>query len=113
MPLAHEGKAVGLMLPNANGAAVTFLGLMSAGRVPAMINFTAGAANILAACNAAEVETIVTSQDFIEKGKLGGLVAQLSATLKIVYLEEVRTEVGWPTSCAGCWLQEAAGPSQP
>ena len=44
MPLAPEGKAVGVMLPNANGAAVTFLGLMSAGRVPAMINFTAGAA---------------------------------------------------------------------
>ena len=30
--------------------------LMSAGRVPAMINFTAGAANILAACKAAEVD---------------------------------------------------------
>ena len=41
MPLAPEGKAVGMMLPDANGAAVTLLGLMSAGRVPAMINFTA------------------------------------------------------------------------
>ena len=94
MPLAREGKAVGLMLPNANGAAVTFLALMSAGRVPAMINFTAGAANILAACRAAEVDTIVTSRTFVEKGKLGGLVAQLAESLKIVYLEEVRTEVG-------------------
>ena len=56
MPLAAEGKALGVMLPNANGAAVTILGLMSAGRVPAMINFTAGAANILAACKAAEVD---------------------------------------------------------
>ena len=44
--LAAEGKAVGVMLPNANGAAATLLGMMSAGRVPAMINFTAGAANI-------------------------------------------------------------------
>ena len=35
------------MLPNANGAVVTFFAVMSAGRVPAMINFTAGAANIL------------------------------------------------------------------
>ena len=56
MPLAAEGKALGVMLPNANGAVVTILGVMSAGRVPAMINFTAGAANILAACKAAEVE---------------------------------------------------------
>ena len=70
MPLAPEGKAMGVMLPNANGAAVTLLGLMSAGRVPAMINFTAGAANILAACAAAEVSTIVTARAFVEKGKL-------------------------------------------
>ena len=42
LPLAPRAAAVGVMLPNANGAAVTILGLMSAGRVPAMINFTAG-----------------------------------------------------------------------
>ena len=34
MPLAAEGKALGVMLPNANGAVVTILGVMSAGRVP-------------------------------------------------------------------------------
>ena len=56
MPLAEEGKALGVMLPNANGAAVDRSSpSMSAGRVPAMINFTAGAANILAACKAAEI----------------------------------------------------------
>ena len=60
MPLAPEGRAIGVMLPNANGAVVTILALMSAGRVPAMINFTAGAANILAACKAAQLDTIVT-----------------------------------------------------
>src|SRR5205807_6843435 len=32
MPLAPEGRAIGVMLPNANGAVVTPLGLMSAGR---------------------------------------------------------------------------------
>ena len=70
MPFAPEGRAVGVMLPNANGAVVTILGLMSAGRVPAMINFTAGAANILAACKAAQIDTILTSRTFIEKGRL-------------------------------------------
>ncbi|GIK82501.1 MAG: acyl-[ACP]--phospholipid O-acyltransferase [Alphaproteobacteria bacterium] len=94
MPLAAEGKAIGVMLPNANGAAVTLLGVMSAGRVPAMINFTAGAANILAACRAAEVDTIVTARSFIEKAKLGAVLAQLGEGLKIVYLEDVRATVG-------------------
>ena len=67
---------------------------MSAGRVPAMINFTAGAANILAACKAAEVDTIVTSRAFIEKGKLDAVVAQLAQAVNIVYLEDVRATVG-------------------
>lgn len=93
MPYAKEGQAIGLMLPNANGAAVTFLGLMSANRVPAMINFSAGAANILAACTAAELKTIVTSRGFIEKGKLGPLVEALQDKLEIVYLEDIRAKV--------------------
>jgi len=93
MPLASEGKALGVMLPNANGAVVTVLGVMSGGRVPAMINFTAGAASILAACKAAEVGTIVTSRAFIEKAKLGPVAEQLAQALTIVYLEDVRETV--------------------
>jgi acyl-[acyl-carrier-protein]-phospholipid O-acyltransferase/long-chain-fatty-acid--[acyl-carrier-protein] ligase len=94
MPLAAEGKALGVMLPNANGAIVTILGVMSAGRVPAMINFTAGAASILAACKAAEVTTIVTSRAFIAKGRLDAVVAQLAQAVNVVYLEDVRATVG-------------------
>ena len=95
MPLAAEGKPVGVMLPNANGAVVTIFGLMSAGRVPAMINFTAGATNILAACKAAQIKTIVTARGFIERGKLEPLVEKLSAEVSFVYLEDVRATVGF------------------
>ena len=95
MPLAAQGKTVGVMLPNANGAVVTTFGLMSAGRVPAMINFTAGASNILAACKAAQVSTIVTARGFIERGKLGALVEKLSTEISFVYLEDVRATVGF------------------
>ena len=94
MPLAAEGKTVGVMLPNANGAAVTVLGLMSAGRVPAMINFTAGAANILAACKGSQVKTIVTSRAFIERGRMQALIDKLTTELNFVYLEDVRATVG-------------------
>src|SRR6187455_308212 len=93
MPLASEGKALGVMLPNANGAVVTILGVMSAGRVPAMINFTAGAASILAACKAAEVTTIVTSRAFVEKAKLGAVAEQLAQAANVIYLEDVRATV--------------------
>ena len=87
--LAPAGQAVGVMLPNANGAAVTILGLISAGRVPAMINFTAGLGNILSACTAAEVKTIVTSRAFVEKANLVTLVAALEEKVKIVCLEDI------------------------
>jgi acyl-[acyl-carrier-protein]-phospholipid O-acyltransferase/long-chain-fatty-acid--[acyl-carrier-protein] ligase len=94
MPYAAQGKAIGVMLPNSNAVAVTVVGLMSAGRVPAMINFTAGAANILAACRAADLHTIVTSRTFVEKGQLGPLIGQLGGAVGIVYLEDVRKTVG-------------------
>ena len=81
--LAGEGGAVGVMLPNANGAAATLLGMMSAGRVPAMINFTAGVANIQAACTAAEVRTIVTSRAFVERARLDKLVDALAETCSL------------------------------
>jgi acyl-[acyl-carrier-protein]-phospholipid O-acyltransferase/long-chain-fatty-acid--[acyl-carrier-protein] ligase len=103
MPLAPEGKPIGLMLPNANGAAVTLIALMSAGRVPAMINFTAGVANVLAACNASQVDTIVTSRAFVEKGRLEPLIAGLSPTIKIVYLEDVRPTITLGDKLRGLW----------
>ncbi|MBX9841932.1 MAG: acyl-[ACP]--phospholipid O-acyltransferase [Xanthobacteraceae bacterium] len=103
MPLAPEGKPIGLMLPNANGAAVTLIALMSAGRVPAMINFTAGVANVLAACKASQVDTIVTSRAFVEKGRLEPLIAGLSPTIKIVYLEDVRPTITLGDKLRGLW----------
>jgi acyl-[acyl-carrier-protein]-phospholipid O-acyltransferase / long-chain-fatty-acid--[acyl-carrier-protein] ligase len=93
MAFADEGKPVGVMLPNANGAALTLIALMSAGRVPAMINFSAGEANVLAACKAAKLDTIVTARAFIERGRLDGLVAALAREIRIVYLEDIRTTV--------------------
>src|SRR5258708_30374014 len=94
MRYAPEGRAVGLMLPNANGAVVTFFGLLSAGRVPAMINFTAGATNILAACRAAQVTTILTSRVFVEKGRLENMVTAIAKEVAIVYLEDIRPTIG-------------------
>jgi len=92
-PLAGSGEAVGVMLPNANATAATLLGMMSAGRVPAMVNFSAGAANIEAACMAAKIRTIVSSRDFVERARLEKLVDALTETVRIVYLEDLRETV--------------------
>ncbi|MGB6288445.1 MAG: acyl-[ACP]--phospholipid O-acyltransferase, partial [Xanthobacteraceae bacterium] len=101
MPYALEGHALGVMLPTSNAAVITLLAVMSGGRVPALINFTAGAANVLAACRAAQVDTIVTSRAFVEKGRLENLIAQVQAQVSVVYLEDIAKTIGLPDKLRG------------
>jgi acyl-[acyl-carrier-protein]-phospholipid O-acyltransferase/long-chain-fatty-acid--[acyl-carrier-protein] ligase len=87
------GENIGVMLPNSAGVAVVFMALQSIGRVPAMLNFSAGPVNVLAAMKAAQVTTVLTSRAFIEKGKLDKLIAALDGQARLVYLEDVRAEI--------------------
>ena len=67
------GETVGLMLPNSVGAALAFLGLQATGRVPAMLNHTAGIDGVLSACRTAGLRRVVTSRRFVELAKLDAL----------------------------------------
>jgi acyl-[acyl-carrier-protein]-phospholipid O-acyltransferase/long-chain-fatty-acid--[acyl-carrier-protein] ligase len=108
MPLAAAGDAVGVMMPNANGTVVAILALMSAGRVPAMINFTSGLMNLRAACKAANIRVIVTSRTFVEKAHLEKLIEGLTPDVAFTYLEDVRARVGFADRLRG--LREAKRP---
>ncbi|MGW8206319.1 MAG: acyl-[ACP]--phospholipid O-acyltransferase [Hyphomicrobiaceae bacterium] len=116
-PLAKKGANVGVMLPNSAGAAVTFFALQSIGRVPAMLNFTAGAQSIAAACRAAEVDVILTSRAFIEKARLSEVIFKLEEHARIVYLEDVKASIGLGDKIAGLMqggkTQVARKPDQP
>ena len=92
-PMAPVGAAVGVLLPNSAGVAVTFFALQGIGRVPAMLNFTAGASNMLSACKAAKVDVILTSRAFIEKARLVDVVEKLAAVHRIVYLEDIKATI--------------------
>lgn len=87
------GENVGVLLPNSAGVAVVFMALQNIGRVPAMLNFSAGPVNVLAAMKAAQVKTVLTSKAFIEKGKLDKLMAAISAEARVIYLEDVRASI--------------------
>lgn len=93
MKYGRSRDAIGVMLPNANAAGVTFFALMSAGRTPAMINFTAGPANILSGCKASEIKIILTSRHFINKAKLTKLVEALSQEITLIYLEDIQSQL--------------------
>jgi acyl-[acyl-carrier-protein]-phospholipid O-acyltransferase/long-chain-fatty-acid--[acyl-carrier-protein] ligase len=87
---------VGLMLPNVNSAIVTFFAMQSINRVPAMINFGAGGANFIAACQVAKIKTIFTARKFIEGAKLQKLVeAAENEKIRIIYLEDIAQKIGF------------------
>jgi acyl-[acyl-carrier-protein]-phospholipid O-acyltransferase/long-chain-fatty-acid--[acyl-carrier-protein] ligase len=88
------GENIGVLLPNSAGVAVVFMALQSIGRVPAMLNFSAGPVNVLAAMKAAQVTTVLTSQAFIEKGKLDKLMTAIEGQARVVYLEDVKASIG-------------------
>lgn len=90
--LANETN-IGVMLPNANGSAATVFGLMSAGKTPAMLNFSSGAKNILSACKAADVKTILSSRAFIKQAKLDDVIAEIEKTKTIIWLDDLRKEI--------------------
>ena len=85
---------VALMLPNVIATLVSFLGLQAFGIVPCMLNVSAGTANMLAACRAAGVRTVVSSRTFIERGRLSDVAARMQADLRFIWLEDVRAGIG-------------------
>ncbi len=86
-------EAVGLLLPTANATALCLLGLWSWGRVPALLNATAGLASLRAAVAAAEVGVVVTSRAFVDKARLAPVLAGLEDRVRVVFLEDVRAGV--------------------
>jgi len=85
---------VGILLPTGAGAVIAFLSIHAAGRVPAMLNFTAGMKNLKAAADTAPFDTIITAHKFIEIAGLESLIEALSEFATILYLEDLQKEIG-------------------
>lgn len=88
-----QGEVVGVLTPNAAPTLGLVLALSAGGRVPALLNYTAGPDGLQAACTAAKITTIVTSRAFLDKARLGPLVEGLSG-ITVLYLEDFRAQVG-------------------
>lgn len=90
----EEGENVGVLLPNVSTTVCTIFGMSAMRRVPAMLNYTAGAAGMQYACEAAGVRTIVTSRRFLEIARLAATV-QAIRNVQVVYMEELRARFTW------------------
>ncbi len=68
---------------------IVFFALISAGRLPAMLNFTSGSKNLRSACSTAQISKVVTARKFIDLANLSGLVEELKDDVEFIYLEDV------------------------
>ena len=104
--LGRKEKRVGVLLPTAIPTLVSFFALHAIGRVPAMLNFTAGSAALRAACKTAEVKTVITSRRMVKALRLEPVLEALEEDgVRILYLEEITKKVGLGDKLAGIGLR--------
>ncbi|MDD4880355.1 MAG: bifunctional acyl-ACP--phospholipid O-acyltransferase/long-chain-fatty-acid--ACP ligase [Gallionellaceae bacterium] len=114
---ARDGGRIGLLLPNLAATIALILGLGARRRVPAMLNYTAGADALRSACTAAEIGVVVTSRAFVEQAKLADTLAGLQG-VRVLYLEDLRAQAGlldklWLVAWAlrvPRWFERSASP---
>ena len=104
-----RGEHVGILLPNAAGAVASFFALQAYGRVPAMLNYSTGFLNMVSACQTARIKTVLTSRRFIELARLDEAAAELAKVTTLVYLEDIRTEIGLIDKLFGLIARQFAG----
>jgi acyl-[acyl-carrier-protein]-phospholipid O-acyltransferase/long-chain-fatty-acid--[acyl-carrier-protein] ligase len=90
--MTQPGEKVGLLLPNLVPTLGLVFGLGARRRVPAMLNYSAGTEAMQAACEAAEVRTVITSRAFVEQAKLADKLAGLNG-VELHYLEDIRERI--------------------
>jgi acyl-[acyl-carrier-protein]-phospholipid O-acyltransferase / long-chain-fatty-acid--[acyl-carrier-protein] ligase len=98
---------VGVLLPNAVGAVVAFMALQAFGRVPAMLNVTAGAEGMLTACRTAGIRLVISSRRFAGHGRIARDIDRMTGGVDFAWLEDERALLGWRAKLRGwcdAWL---------
>lgn len=103
--LTQHGEYVGILMPGSIATVALTIGLGAMRRVPAMLNYTVGAKNMLSCCTAAQISTVITSRRFIEAAKFSSLIDSLQCGgLKVIYLEDIAENISiWAKMHA--WLK--------
>lgn len=88
------GEYVGLLLPNMVSSVIVFFALQSINRIPAMLNYSTGAANVLSACKTGKLKRVYSSRRFVKLAKLDDMIKTLRTEgIHVIYLEDLRKAV--------------------
>ena len=90
--ISSPGEVIGVLTPNAAPTLGLVLALSAGKRVPALLNYTAGAEGLRAACTAANIKTVIASRAFLEKARLMPIVEQLTG-IQVHYLEDLKSTI--------------------
>jgi len=90
--IAGRQERIGVLLPNTIAMPVSLLALWSLGKVPAILNYTAGPVTMGRCAELALLEQVVTSRQFLEKGKIDVRTLE-EAGVELIYLEDLRTDI--------------------
>lgn len=88
----HElpGNRIGVMLPSSTAAYLTILAVLLAGKVPVMINWTAGVKAIDHGADLTEIQAVITSEKFLDRLETDelGKIEQM-----LVFLEDIKKTI--------------------
>lgn len=115
--LGQAETNIGVLLPNVLAMPVVMLSLWTAGKVPAVLNYSSAPAVLLACARLAGLKHIITSRAFVERLGLD-LTPFAAAGIEILFLENVRAGISRPQKLGALlrkWfnLQPATGNRQP
>ena len=82
------GENVGLLLPASVAADIAFFALHFAGKLPVVLNWTTGPANLEHAAQLMKLQRVVTSKRFIDRTQI------VVPSTEYVFLEDVRAGMG-------------------
>ena len=102
------GDYIGVMLPASSGAFIVVLAVLLAGKIPVMINWTAGVKALDHVVEVTRMRSVITSERFLdrlENGELGKIEEIF------LLLEEVRSKIGWKEKFKGFALSFLKAPA--
>jgi acyl-[acyl-carrier-protein]-phospholipid O-acyltransferase/long-chain-fatty-acid--[acyl-carrier-protein] ligase len=97
----EPAQRIGVLLPNSVGSLTVMLAVQACGRVACVLNFTAGPQALILACQTAQIARVYTSHRFVEKAELQPTIEALTQVTELVYLEDLKGQIGLPQKLLG------------